>query len=141
MINLDEIKESTYLAREGDIPVKITKVEFSESKNGNPTHKFTCESAEGEETFVYLTLTDKSLWKYKKFLKALGHPGTGSIDPEAVSRNCVGKKFIAVMKKGEPYLNPETGLEEESKIYKVDDFKPLPKNEPKPVDNYDDLPF
>jgi len=122
MINLDEVKESEFLSEEGEFEFIVKDVEFGESMNGNPVHTFKCETVDGEKLNVPLYLTDKSLFRYKKFLKALGHSGEGSVDEEQVSKWCVGKRFIGVVKRKKPQVNIVTGETTESKFFEVVDF-------------------
>ena len=123
MINLDDIKDSEYLSEEGDFTLTIKDVEIGESINGNPQHTFKCETDDGDKINLTLYLTEKSLWKYKKFLKALGHTGEGTIDEDSVSKGAVGKRFIGTVKRKKPQVNIVTGETTESKYFEVVDFK------------------
>lgn len=123
MINLDEIKDSEYISEEGKYRLTVKSVEFTTTDNGNDCHNFKCENEDGLKITVSFYFTEKALWRYKKFLEALGHSGKGSIDEQQTSNNAVGKSFIGDVKRKKPRLNIVTNEMEESKYFEVVSFE------------------
>lgn len=124
MINLDNIEEKDFITKPGKYTLTIKSVDFITTTNGNPCHSFSCVTEDGEWIKVSIYLTEKSMWKYKQFIKALGHPGTGLIDEVAISNACVGKSFIGTVEKS-IRENLVTGEKEESKYFEVIKFEKL----------------
>ena len=123
MINLDEIKDSEYINEEGKYKLTIKEVDFSTTDNGNDCHTFKCENEDGLKISVSFYFTEKALWRYRKFLEALGHPGKGNIDEQSTSKSAVGKSFLAEVKRKKPRLNIVTNEMEESKYFEVVSFE------------------
>ena len=124
MINLDDIKEKVYISNPGKYTLTVRDVDFITTTNGNPCHVFDCETADGEWIKVSIYLTEKSMWKYKNFIKALGHSGSGNIDEEMTSKACIGKSFVGTVDK-QMRENMVTGEKEESKYFEVIKFERL----------------
>lgn len=123
IINLDEISTGGYINEEGVYTLTVKSFEKQTTTNkGTEVHKFVCESEDGERITVNLYVTEKSMWKYKLFLKALGHPGEGTIDLDTIGNACIGKRFIGTVKKEAPRLNIVTGEMEEGKYFEVVKF-------------------
>ena len=122
MLNLDEIKTSNYIETEGTYKLKIEKVEFSTTDNGNNCHNFDCVNEDGLHIGVSFYFTDKALWRYKKFIQALGLAATGTVDEKQLSNSLVGKEFIGIVRRKKPRQNIVTGEYEESKYFEVVDF-------------------
>lgn len=122
MINLDAIKDSEYISEEGKYTLTIKDVEFTTTESGNSCHNFKCENPDGLKIVLSFYFTEKALWRYKKFLKALGHSATGNVDEEALSKSCIGKTFVGDVKRKKPRMNIVTGAMEESKYFEVVDF-------------------
>ena len=97
VINLDEIEvkdSKTYLKNDGEYEVTIQSFEQGVSSNkGTPYIKFECKTDNDEYIYLSLYLTEKALGRFKKFLIALGHSGTGSIDPTVAASTAVGRRF------------------------------------------------
>lgn len=82
----------------GDYPMKVTKVEFTQSKADNDMFVFQFEGtggkAKGKAFYMHCTLTEKSLWKLGQTLDALGVEvpnGPMEIDcDELVDLECTG---------------------------------------------------
>ena len=122
MINLDNIEEKKFVTEPGRYTFTVKGVEFITTTNGNPCHVFNCETSDGESLKLSIYLTEKSMWKYKNFIKTLGHPGTGNIDEESVSKQCVGKSFVGTVAK-QIKENLVTGEKEESKYFEIVKFE------------------
>ena len=122
MLSLDEIKTSNYIETEGTYKLKIEKVEFSTTDNGNDCHNFDCVNEDGLHIGVSFYFTEKALWRYKKFIQALGLAATGTVDEKQLSNSLVGKEFIGIVRRKKPRQNIVTGEYEESKYFEVVDF-------------------
>lgn len=122
MINLDEIQEKKYISEPGKYTFIVKGVEFVTTSNGNPCHVFDCETIDGESIKLSIYLTEKSMWKYKNFIKALGHPGVGNIDEESTSKMCVGKSFVGTVAK-QVKEDLVTGEKVESKYFEIVKFE------------------
>lgn len=121
--NWDEVKELQYVQEEGEYTFTIKAYETGESANGNEYHKYTCETADGESLNVSFYLTDKALWKYKMFVKALGLPTTGLVDFESLPSTLVGKQFVGeVTQRTSTRMNAETGAPEEKTYFEISKF-------------------
>lgn len=123
IVNWNDIEETSYIDAEGKYTLKVTKHETKETANGNICDVFTCQTKEGGMINVNMYRTEKSLWKYKKFLQALQVPLLNDLDE--VVKNVVGKKFLADVKRCPDKLNIETGLPEPSKYFEVVKFYPV----------------
>lgn len=126
IFNLDavETKEGNYIDKEGTYTLVVKSLDVTEGDTDKPTkHSFVCESEDGETIRLNLYLTEKALWKYKLFLKALGHPAEGIVDLDKVSKGCIGKKFIGVVKRAKPRINIVTNELEESKYFEIVKFE------------------
>lgn len=122
MINLDDVRENEYVSQAGTYTFEVVDVEFITTKNGNPCHTFKCETVDGEKLNLSIYLTEKSMWKYKMFLKALGHPATGEINEEEVSKRCIGKHFKGTVAK-QIKDDLVTGEKVESKYFEIVKFE------------------
>jgi hypothetical protein len=124
--NLDEIKDSNYINKEGKYTLTIKTFTKGESQaNHTEYHKFECESADGEKITVTLYLVENAMWKYKAFVKACGLPGTGVVNLENMSASLVGKQFVGDVVKQKDRIDVVTGSKIESKYYEVSKFYPV----------------
>lgn len=125
IVNLDDIKMSdkNFLKDDGEYVVTVESFEEGVSSNkGTPYIKFECRTDDNRYCSTSLYLTGSAMWRFKKFIMALGHPGTGNIDPILIAKNCIGKKMIVVC--AHPVkINPVTNEEEVSKYLEVIDYK------------------
>lgn len=130
-MNWDETNSSTYINAEGNYTLKIT--EIAKDKEGNTTqtsanqkefHKYMCETRDGEKISVTLYLVEAAMWKYKKFLEALGLNLKEYTNVYDIPNKIVGKKFVGVVKsKTISKVDIETGMPEEKIVYEVAEFK------------------
>ena len=124
--NLDDVKESSYINKEGKYTLTIKNFTTGESQtNRTEYHKYECESADGEKISVTLYLVENAMWKYKAFIKACGLPGTGTVNLDALPNTLVGKKFVGEIKKQADKIDIVTGNKVESKYYEVAKFYPV----------------
>ena len=126
VINLDgiEIKEFSdkkYLKEDGEYVVTVVGYEKGVTSNGTQYIKFECKTDNDEYISTSLYLTDKALWKFKKFLMALGHPGVGGIDSEEAAKQCLNRKMIVNCSHRET-VDPVTNEKIASKYLEVVDF-------------------
>jgi hypothetical protein len=70
---LGDVEDSKYLGI-GKHRVKVSTVEFSQSKNFQPCVTYTFRDMEGATANKKLSLQDKALWKLKTLIVALGLP-------------------------------------------------------------------
>lgn len=133
--NLDDVKEQSYIEKEGNYTLKITGVATDTDGNttqlsankGTEFHKYICETKDGERIYVTQYITANSMWKYKAFLSACGINVKGFVmdtdefDPETL----VGKKFVGEVRRCPAKINVVTGEKEESKYYEVAKFMPV----------------
>lgn len=128
--NLDEVKEQSYISEAGRYTLKIVDIAkdqdgciTQETATGTPFHKYVCEDINKNRINVSLYMSEKAIWRYKKFLIALGVNTTGLvIDTENFDpRQYIGKKFEADVVRCQPKLN-ENGVYEESKFFEIDNF-------------------
>ena len=124
--NLDEVKESSYINKEGKYTLTIKNFTIGESQtNHTEYHKYECESVDGEKISVTLYLVENAMWKYKAFIKACGLPGTGTVNLDILPNTLVGKKFVGEIKKQADKIDIATGNKVESKYYEVAKFYPV----------------
>lgn len=124
IVDLDKIKMSdkTFLKDDGEYVVTVESFEEGVSSNkGTPYIKFECKTDDDRYCSTSLYLTDSAMWRFKKFIMALGHPGSGNIDPLLIAKNCIGKKMIVVCAHPEK-VNPVTNEKEVSKYLEVVDY-------------------
>ena len=124
IVDLDKIKMSdkNFLKDDGEYVVTVESFEEGVSSNkGTPYIKFECKTDDDRYCSTSLYLTDTAMWRFKKFIMALGHPGTGNIDPLLIAKNCIGKKMIVVCAHPEK-VNPVTNEKEVSKYLEVIDY-------------------
>lgn len=69
-----------------------------------------------------LYLTDKAMPRFKRFIMACGHPGTGQIDPNAVAMKCVGR-VIQIDCAHRETIDPVTGEKVQGKYLEVVNFR------------------
>lgn len=124
--NFDDVKESSYINKEGKYTLTIKNFTTGESQtNRTEYHKYECESADGEKISVTLYLVENAMWKYKAFIKACGLPGTGTVNLDTLPNALVGKKFVGEIKKQADKIDIVTGNKVESKYYEVAKFYPV----------------
>lgn len=91
--NFDEIPEGFQMLTEGTHTLEVTDFE-TEFKNDKDVDIFSVRSLnDGTEGRIYMYYTEKALWRYRDFLRALGVKTEGSkkINVEIAK----GKKFVA----------------------------------------------
>lgn len=122
-IDFSKVEMRSYIDSEGFYPVTIRSysVETNEYR-GNKYIKFNCVTDTGKSIDMKFYLTEKSLWRYKKFMTILGFEVNGLLDPEDLAKTAVGKRFVATVKRQAPKIYPATGEEIESKYFEVTDF-------------------
>lgn len=127
IVNMDEISESSYINEVGEQLVKVTGLESFTAKSGTEGHNVTVENKAGQESSFGLFLTDKSLWRYKAFLTALGFTKE---DLKAVNLNVdvmrnliLGKFFIGVFETSSYDKVDAMGNKETKETVKLVDFK------------------
>lgn len=138
IINWDSVEEksSNYINEAGNYTLKLMSCEVGETANNNPKHTYLCKTQDGKEIKATFVITEKALFRYKMFVKALGLSTSGSIDIEALPKLVIGKKFDAFIDRQKPSIDLVTGQEVESKYFEIKKFEvyvPPVKNE--------DLPF
>jgi hypothetical protein len=119
-----EVKDSnkTYLKEDGEYVVTVTEFTEGVSANkGTPYIKFELKTDDDKYCSTSLYLTSSAMWRFKKFVMALGHPGTGNIDPLVLAKSCIGKKLKVVCAHTEK-LDPITNMKEISKYLEVVDY-------------------
>lgn len=127
VIDLDkvEIKEGEYkeyLKDDGIYEVTIKGYEEGTSANkGTPFYKF--EACTDDEKYITFSiyLTKDAEWKFKSFIMACGHPGSGSIDTKAIADKCVGKR-LAISCKHSKTVDPITNQTVIGKYLEVQKF-------------------
>ena len=122
IVNFDEIGLSSYIDEAGEYNLKIMSYETGTTQNGTGYHRYSCEDKNKKKIKVTLYLSEKSLFRYKLFLKALGLDPKGEIDIDAIPEKVIGKIFKCYIDKREPKLNILTNEMEESKYYEVIKF-------------------
>lgn len=131
-INWDDVKESSYIEKEGRYTLTVTEALKDEngnvtqtSVNGKPFHKYVCTSADGEKITLSLYIIDNALWKYKNFVRACGIEPKGTVDYDMLPNVLVGKKFVGEVKRCAPKVDFVTGEKIESKYFEVSKFFPV----------------
>ena len=71
IVNFDDVKEMTYIEDEGAYLVKVINFEAKNSKAGNPMHVYTLATQGGEQIRLFLSLSEKAMFKYKAFVRAI----------------------------------------------------------------------
>lgn len=131
-INWDEVKESSYIEKEGRYTFTVTEALKDEngnvtqtSANGKPFHKYLCTSLDGEKITLSLYLVDNALWKYKSFAKSCGLDVKGVVDMDVLPSILVGRKFVGEVRRCQPKVNFVTGEKEESKFFEIAKYFPV----------------
>ena len=119
IFNWDDIQEKAYIEEEGRYTLKIMSFENKTTASGNECHNYTCQTKDGEQINVSLYLTEKSMWKYKNFVKACGLLTEGPVNLTELPKQLIGKKFEGEVKRQADKLNVETGEYEKSKYFEV----------------------
>lgn len=127
IINLDniEVKEFSdkkYLKEDGEYVVTVSGYEKGTTSNGTPYLKFECKTDNEEYISTSLYLSEKAMWKFKKFLLALGHPGVGGIEVEDAAKQCLNRRFVVVCSHRDT-VDPVTNEKTQSKYLEVVDFR------------------
>lgn len=122
-IDFSKVEMRSYIDSEGFYPVSIRSYSVETNEySGNKYIKFNCVTDTGKSIDMKFYLTEKSLWRYKKFMTILGFEVNGLLDPEDLAKTAVGKRFVATVKRRAPSIDPATGEEIESKYFEVTDF-------------------
>ena len=126
MINLDSIElkefsDKKYLKEDGEYEVTITGYDKGTTSNGTSYLMFECKTDNDEYISTSLYLSDKAMWKFKKFLMALGHPGVGNIEVEEAAKQCLNRRFVVVCSHRDS-VDPVTNEKIRSKYLEVVDF-------------------
>lgn len=119
MSNIFELKNTEFISENGNYTLKVDSLETLNTEDGVTIHKFTCVSEDGQFINLSLYLTQKAIWKYQAFIKALGHPGEGSVDFDKLAPTLIGRKFIGVVEKQKDRLNVVTGETIPGKYYEI----------------------
>lgn len=130
-MNWDEVGSSNYISAEGNYTLKITGVAKDQegnitqlSANSKEFHKYMCETRDGEKISVTLYLVEGAMWKYKKFLEAMGLNLKDYTNVYDIPNRIVGNKFVGVVKsKVIDKVDVETGAKEQKTVYEVAEFK------------------
>lgn len=130
-MNWDEVGSSNYISAEGNYTLKITGVAKDQegnvtqlSANSKEFHKYMCETRDGEKISVTLYLVEGAMWKYKKFLEAMGLNLKDYTNVYDIPNRIVGNKFVGVVKsKVIDKVDVETGVKEQKTVYEVAEFK------------------
>lgn len=69
-----ENEERVYIKSEGEFTLKVVKVTYGKTSNGNDQIKVHFQNSLGQYTIDEFILTENSLWKLKVFTKALKLP-------------------------------------------------------------------
>lgn len=122
-IDFSKVEMRSFIEAEGDYPVEIRGYTPGTSEfKGTPFIKFTCVTDDGASIDTTFYLTEKSLWRYKKFIAMFGYEVNSLLDPEELAKGVVGKRFVATVKRKAPSIDPATGEEIESKYFEVTNF-------------------
>lgn len=131
-VNFDEVVDKgivDYIKVPGSYTVKIKEVVRKQSKKGNDMDVYTLETRDGEGLFLRLALSEKSLFRYKEFIRAVrgldARASVGEVDLDTFPETTVGKKITIVVGKQAPVLNIETGLQEESPYLEIKQILPV----------------
>lgn len=117
IVNFDDVKETKYIEDEGNYLVKVIKFEAKDSKAGNPMHVYTLATQDGAQIRLFLSLSEKAMFKYKAFVRAVKNipegEKLGAIDLDTFSQQALNKKLmIDVVIESVKRMNIETGTEE-----------------------------
>lgn len=117
IVNFDDVKEMTYIEDEGAYLVKVINFEAKNSKAGNPMHVYTLATQGGEQIRLFLSLSEKAMFKYKAFVRAIKNipegEKVGAVDLNTFPQQTVNKKLmIDVVIQSVKRMNIETGTEE-----------------------------
>lgn len=132
IFNWDDVQETEYINQEGTYTLKIVDIAKDDdgnitqtSANGTSFHRYICETQDHERISVSFYMTEKSMWKYKLFVKACGVGVTGVVNLLELPKQLLGKKFVGEVKKPAPKQNVVTGEMEESKYFEIVKFSPI----------------
>lgn len=125
IINWDDYPETSFITEEGTYTLKVMSHERKNTTNNNEVDVYTCQTQDGEQIKVSLYLSEKALWKYRTFVKALGLPASGIVNFNELPNTLIGKKFIGEVSKQPDKINPITGVPEPSKYLEVSKFYPV----------------
>ena len=126
-VNWDEItvSERTSVQQEGTYTFKVGDVDTQISKNGDDMVVVNCDTKDEGSLRMYFLLNQNNLWKVKKFAMAVDETALKHDDPEEVLRALLGKKFVGVVTRQKPRLNPATQMMEEGKYLEISSFRKL----------------
>lgn len=124
-VNWDDVKVSdrTSVQQEGTYTFKVGDVETQISKNGDDMVVVNCDTKDEGSLRMYFLLNDKNLWKIKKFATAVDETALKNSDPEEVLKSLLGKKFIGVVTKQPPRLDPQTQTMVEGKYLEISSYR------------------
>lgn len=122
-IDFSNIEAFTPITADGYYVLKISGYETGASEmKGTPYIRFKCVTESNESINVTFYMSEKALWRFKKFMVTLDYEMNDILDPEELAKTAVGKKFIGTVRRCAPSIDPATGEEVESKYFEVTDF-------------------
>lgn len=124
-VNWSEIKVSdrTSIQEEGTYTFKVGDVETQLSKNGDDMVVVNCDTKDEGSLRLYFLLNQNNLWKIKKFAMAVDESALSKPDPTDVLQSLVGKKFIGVVTRQKPRLDPVTQQMVEGKYLEISSYR------------------
>lgn len=124
-VNWSEIKVSdrTSIQEEGTYTFKVGDVETQLSKNGDDMVVVNCDTKDEGSLRLYFLLNQNNLWKIKKFAMAVDESALSKPDPTDVLQSLVGKKFIGVVTRQKPRLDPVTQQMVEGKYLEISAYR------------------
>lgn len=122
-IDFSNITSFDPISEAGYYKLNIAAYETGTSEmKGTPFIRFKCNTDDGKTINITFYMSEKALWRFKKFMKNLGYEMVGKLDPEELAATAIGKSFIGTVKRCAPSIDPATGEEIESKYFEVTDF-------------------
>lgn len=124
-VNWDEIKVSdrTSVQEEGTYTFKVGDVDTQISKSGDDMVVVNCDTKDEGSLRMYFLLNDKNLWKIKKFATVVDETALKNDDPEQVLRSLLGKKFVGVVTRQKPRLDPVTQQMVDGKYLEISAYR------------------
>ena len=121
-IDFSNIEAFTPIMADGYYVLKISGYETGTSEmKGTPYIRFKCVTESNESINVTFYMSEKALWRFKKFIMALGHPGTGTVNPLQIANQCIGRSLKIVCNHPET-IDPVTNQKVAGKYLEVKDF-------------------
>jgi hypothetical protein len=106
---------------EGEYPVKVTDMELTKTKAGDPMVNVFLSVAsgpqQGKTLMDRLVLSDNSLWRAVAFLKAVNVPTPVGKQLEIPFKVIIGKLLMISVEDGEPYPKGSSNIKSEIRGY------------------------